>query len=128
MPVFKKFIILLILLNYLNTSVFLPETEPLYLYNSDDIEIQDEINTLVEFVIDICMDTPDETPEDEDDDIPDNIKFGSSPNENEWNVAPKIAVPAFYSQDISSPLLTLYLSWVPNITLNIFSPPPESLS
>lgn len=125
---FKKLTILFILLNYLNTSVFLPETGPLYLYNSDDIEIQDEINSLVEFFIDVCMDTPDETPEDEDDDIPDNIKFGSSADENEWYVACQITVLSFYAQENASYIANLHTLLIPNISLNIVSPPPEVLN
>jgi hypothetical protein len=74
----KKITILFLLFNYLNTSVFLPEIVPITSVNSAicPTNEDDEINSLVEFIIDKCLATNDQTPEDEDDDIPDSNKVG----------------------------------------------------
>lgn len=74
----KKITILFLLLNYLNTSVFLPEVLPMSSLGSATCPTNeyDEINSFVEFIIDKCLGKSDQTPEDEDDDIPDSSKFG----------------------------------------------------
>jgi hypothetical protein len=107
-------------LNYLNTSVFFPEIVPLF-----PTQIEDEINSLFEFIADKCMDSPDDTPEDEDDDIPDGGKFGDKTDENELHYTITISLPVFYIQELESSCFNFYHLSISSIYLHLFSPPPE---
>jgi hypothetical protein len=120
----KKATILFLLLNYLNTSVFFPEIIPLF-SDSCATEVQDEINSVVEFFTDRCMDTPDTTPEDEDDDIPDGGKFGENANQSELHHVINLQMPLFYHQKQENTYPNHYhFSWI-DAHLGSFSPPPE---
>lgn len=70
---FKKFLIYLLLFNFLNTILFTAET-PSDIAKKGTILLTDEINSVVEFVMQDCLDIEDSTPEDEDDDNPDPLK------------------------------------------------------
>jgi hypothetical protein len=71
----KKIVIYILLLNFLNT-VFFYNNEPAdyNIFNHEQSIQEEEINSLVEFVVEECMDIKDTTPEDEDDDWSDPFK------------------------------------------------------
>jgi len=63
----RKILAFILLLNHLNTSMFIPQMAEVDRYDSNGTQI-DDVNTLVEYIDQVVLGNYDPTPEDEDDD------------------------------------------------------------
>lgn len=63
----RKILAIILLINHLNTSMFIPQMAEVDYYDSMGNQI-DDINTLVEYIDQNILGHPDYSPEDEDDD------------------------------------------------------------
>jgi hypothetical protein len=121
----RKLLAFLLLLNHLNTSMFIPQMAEVDVYDRNGAQV-DDINTLVEFIDQDVLGHHDSTPEDEDDDtertyhITKSIEFSWHPYVSE--IQTKVAFKeeaAIEFADYSAHKPT------PGFT-NIFIPPPKA--
>jgi len=63
----RKLLAFILLLNHLNTSMFIPQMAEMDVYDRNGAQV-DDINTLVEYIDQDVLGHHDNTPEDEDDD------------------------------------------------------------
>ncbi|HXA02887.1 MAG TPA: hypothetical protein VNW99_12910 [Cytophagaceae bacterium] len=84
-------------------------------------EVEEEINSIVEYVVEDCMEIPDATPEDEDDDLQDPFKIEKSLN--------NYSITEYFFAILESPVKTIYgikpSSGKYSRSLEILSPPPK---
>jgi hypothetical protein len=71
---FQKFVLYILLFNFLNTFLFTAETVDTNPKDNKE-EVTEELNSIVEYVVEDCMEMGDEIPEDEDDDLQDPYKI-----------------------------------------------------
>ena len=121
----RKLMAFILLVNHLNTSMFIPQMAEVDMYDRNGAQV-DDISTLVEFIDQDVLGHPDNTPEDEDDDtertyhITKSIEFSWHPFVSE--VQTKVAVkeePATEFADYAANKPT------PGFT-NILIPPPKA--
>ena len=67
MVMLRRILAFILLLNHLNTSMFIPQMSEVDIYDSNGNQV-DDVNTLVEFIDQEVLGHYDSTPEDEDDD------------------------------------------------------------
>ena len=63
----RKLFAFILLLNHLNTSMFIPQVDEQDVFDKNGVQV-DDINSVVEYVDEVVLNNKDNTPEDEDDD------------------------------------------------------------